>query len=291
MTPREDSYHEIITLFLSGYYFCCRQMFSSDGHIRKWMKDEHEIGRAYEDLDGVYSSTVEKLMLEVIMLILTARRGTTIFLCHSKRNIDKILGENNLNYLLQTLSGNELLELKADLWLCGLYKDANIGHELKEINQLIYAPIARFSQRERYKISCIVDDILDECGTYGEIRILFLEHYYHYCRIKLASPSPWAKGEREIYYAYTQLQALLETPFEGLMLEVLLLILDAGRSTPAFQKEHRDKIHILLDQYDFVSMVIEQLPEIGAWEFGSDLVRLGFWDYKEFIGRLETYNS
>ncbi|MFG9943215.1 hypothetical protein ACG3RN_20975 [Pseudomonas aeruginosa] len=53
--------------------------------------------------------------------------------------------------------------------------------------------------------------------------------YYNYCRVKLNHQSPWVEGESEVGYAYSELENSFDLPIEKLMLEVLALILSAGR--------------------------------------------------------------
>jgi len=291
MIFREDNYYEIITLFLNGYYFYCRQNFESDGRAKKCMEYESERSVAHEDIYSPNKSPVEQLILEVVYLVLAIRNGNKNFFSHAADTIKNILKNYHLSYFMEILPKDERLEFKADLWLCGLYENIDEKHEAEEIYSLIHKPLIRLSQRRRSYLSSIVENILNEVGVYGELRIWFLEHYYYYCRIKLFARTPWLREEREIYYAYAKLKNELNLPLEQLMLEVLLLILDAGRSPLAFQEKHREKIHLLLKKHDFMSLAIEKLPEIGALELASDLSSLGFWDYKEFSRKLEYYNS
>jgi len=289
MIAREDNYYEIINMFLSGYYCYCKGVFNSGGRARKWMEGEHERGGAYEGLDGVHHSPIEKLMLEVVSIILEAKRGSVQFFSYKKEIVGRILNNYELSELLRILPENERSEFKVDLWLCGFYAEADTENEIEKLRQLIHKPPLPLSQRKIDGLSFIVEDILNEEGIYGEITLWFLEHYYHYCRLKLASGSPWLKDEWELYYAYYQLQPVFTAPLEQLILEAALLILDAGRSPLAFQERHREKIRKLLECHDFMSIAIERLPEIGASELASDLSSLGFWNYKKFSERLESH--
>ncbi|MCP1443231.1 hypothetical protein J3D54_002363 [Pseudomonas sp. GGS8] len=111
---------------------------------------------------------------------------------------------------------------------------------------------------------------MEERVTYGEIRAWFLGSYYSYCRVKLSHQSPWAEGESEAGYAYSELENSFDLPIEKLMLEVLALILSAGRSSEKIQKYHLDVISGLLKQIELPS-VLEELPSDEAAELIEDL--------------------
>ncbi len=72
---------------------------------------------------------------------------------------------------------------------------------------------------------------MEDRVAYSEIRAWFLGCYYNYCRVKLGHQSPWREGESEAGYAYSELEKTFDRPIEKLMLEVLALVLSAGRSS------------------------------------------------------------
>ena len=115
---------------------------------------------------------------------------------------------------------------------------------------------------------------MEERVTYGEIRAWFLGSYYSYCRIKLSHQSPWSEGESEAGYAYGELENSFEMPIEKLMLEVLTLVLSAGRFSDEVKKYHLDIIYGLLREID-ISSVLEGLPPDEAVELRADLDALG----------------
>ncbi|CAI8816785.1 MULTISPECIES: Imm2 family immunity protein [Pseudomonas] len=117
---------------------------------------------------------------------------------------------------------------------------------------------------------------MEERVTYGEIRAWFLGSYYNYCRVKLSHQYPWIEGESEVGYAYSELENSFDLPIEKLMLEVLSLILSAGRSSEKVQKYHQDAISELLRKID-LSSVLEELPPDEAAELVGDLRVLGFY--------------
>jgi len=290
MMPREDNYYEIISLFLSGYHCYCRnKFFNTDGKAEKWLENEDERAWAHESNYDPHKSPVEQLMLEVVSIILEAKRGSAQFVRYKKEVINGILKEHELAELLQALLEDEELEFKTDLWLCGFYKGVDVS-EIDKMLQLIHKPFIPLLKKS-IGLSLAIEDCLTEGGQYDEITTRLVEYYYYYCRIKLASNNYWLKGEWELYYAYYQLQPVFTTPLEQLILEAALLILDAGRSPLAFQEIHRERVRKLLECHDFMSIAIEKLPEIGARELASDLSSLGFWNYKKFSERLESHYS
>lgn len=106
--------------------------------------------------------------------------------------------------------------------------------------------------------------------TYGEIRAWFLGSYYSYCKVKLSHQSPWAEGESEVGYAYGELENSFELPVEKLMLEVIALVLSAGRSSEKVKKYHLDIISKLLEEIE-LSDIFEDFSPDELVEFKGDL--------------------
>ncbi|NTX93380.1 MULTISPECIES: Imm2 family immunity protein [unclassified Pseudomonas] len=117
---------------------------------------------------------------------------------------------------------------------------------------------------------------MEERVTYGEIRAWFLGSYYSYCRGKLSDKSPWIEGESEVGYAYMELENSFDMPIEKLMLEVLALVLSAGRSSEEVERYHLNAISGLLAEID-ISSVFESLPSEEAAELRADLKVLGLY--------------
>ncbi|MDW3716533.1 MULTISPECIES: Imm2 family immunity protein [unclassified Pseudomonas] len=115
---------------------------------------------------------------------------------------------------------------------------------------------------------------MEDRVSYGEIRAMFLSCYYNYCKLKLKSSSAWVEGESEAGYAYGELENAFDMPVENLMLEVLALVMQAGRASLQTQKYHKDAICSLLSDRS-ISDVLEGLPAEEVDEFKADLVVLG----------------
>lgn len=115
---------------------------------------------------------------------------------------------------------------------------------------------------------------MEDRVTYGEIRAWFLGSYYSYCKVKLSHQSSWAEGESEVGYAYGELENSFELPIEKLMLEVIALILSAGRSPEKVQKYHLDTISKLLEEFE-LSSILKDLPSDEVVELKDDLRLLG----------------
>ncbi len=75
-------------------------------------------------------------------------------------------------------------------------------------------------------------------------------------------------------YAYGELENSFELPIEKLMLEVIALILSAGRSPEKVQKYHLDAISKLLEEFELFS-ILEDLPSDEVVELKDDLRLLG----------------
>lgn len=116
---------------------------------------------------------------------------------------------------------------------------------------------------------------MEEITTYRELREYFLSRYYGYCRTKLNHKSRWSEGESEVGYAYSEFDNSFDTPVEKLMLEVLSLILDAGRAKENIQEYHRSAIRKIFDENELSDM-LKKIPAEDASELKSDLRILGF---------------
>ena len=118
-------------------------------------------------------------------------------------------------------------------------------------------------------------DFPDEQRTpYRLVRWWLLDCYYTYCRSKIRNTKTWGKGwlpnEHEIHWAYEQCEFLYQYPIEQLMLEVLTLILNAGRGPSTVELYHRSKIAAILKENDLREM-LQNLPVEVRNEFEHDL--------------------
>lgn len=117
----------------------------------------------------------------------------------------------------------------------------------------------------------------DERVPYKLMRWWLLDCYYIYCRGRIPGIKrwqyPWAEGERELDYAYEQFEYAFSRPIENLMLEVLTLVLDAGRGSKLFEIERRAKISQILKENSLSEMLCE-LPNDERRQFEGDLALL-----------------
>ncbi|MCW3482193.1 Imm2 family immunity protein [Neisseriaceae bacterium JH1-16] len=109
---------------------------------------------------------------------------------------------------------------------------------------------------------------MEERVSYAEIRAWFLECYYQYCQTKLFHLQQWVAGEYEFGFAYEEYSNAFSSDVERLMLEVLTLILAAGRGQ--VETFHRERIAELLSGIDLQTLLAE-LPYEEAEEFRRDL--------------------
>ncbi|WP_239384284.1 Imm2 family immunity protein [Delftia tsuruhatensis] len=112
--------------------------------------------------------------------------------------------------------------------------------------------------------------------SYGEMRNYFLSCYYEYCRLKLRDCNEWVAGESEAGYAYGEFENSFEIPIEKLMLEVLALIMLAGRSSEEIKNFHLNSIANILKSMDLAS-VLQELPADEKDELVTDLKILGLF--------------
>lgn len=117
----------------------------------------------------------------------------------------------------------------------------------------------------------------DERVPYKLMRWWLLDCYYIYCRGRIKESKrwnlPWQQNEHELGYAYEQCEFAYSRPIEVLMLEVLALLLDAGRGSKLFEIEHRAKIAEVLKN-NVLSEMLSQLPKEERSEFEYDLALL-----------------
>lgn len=111
---------------------------------------------------------------------------------------------------------------------------------------------------------------MEDRVTYAEIRAWFLGSYCSYCRVKLRHRSAWVEGESEVGFAYSELENSFDLPVEKLMLEILALVLSAGRSSESVKQYHMDAALMLIEQIDLSSM-LKELPPEEAVDLVEDL--------------------
>lgn len=110
-------YAEIKSDFLDCYYQYCQNKI---GEI--WISGEHERGWAYDQWFTGYDLPTEKLMLEVIAMILNSGRSKQSDLFH-RAQIEKILVKHSLEQILNCLIGEELVDFTYDLKLLGYLQE------------------------------------------------------------------------------------------------------------------------------------------------------------------------
>ncbi|PVZ15420.1 MULTISPECIES: Imm2 family immunity protein [unclassified Pseudomonas] len=111
------TYGEIRAWFLGRYYSYCKVKLS---HQSSWAEGESEVGYAYGELENSFELPVERLMLEVTALILSAGRSPEKVKEYHLHAISKLLDDIELSYILEGLPSDEVAELKDDLKLLGI---------------------------------------------------------------------------------------------------------------------------------------------------------------------------
>lgn len=116
----------------------------------------------------------------------------------------------------------------------------------------------------------------DERVTYRVMRLWFLDCAYKCCRNSIHYNNRWHEPalnhQIEYAWAYEQSESLY-TPIEQLMLEVIALILYAGRAKMEIESAHRKKITDILSKNSLQSL-LSKLPNHERQELEEDLKTL-----------------
>ncbi|MGQ8708491.1 Imm2 family immunity protein [Serratia sp. TSA_198.1] len=117
-----------------------------------------------------------------------------------------------------------------------------------------------------------------EIMTYDEIKNSFGGACYSYCQNKTMVARKhgmgWGENESEQAFAYEALENSFSSPVEGLMLEVITLIMMAGRGTQQADKYHRDIIADILSK-NTLDDIIQHVDEDEKKELLYDMSILG----------------
>lgn len=109
---------------------------------------------------------------------------------------------------------------------------------------------------------------------YTLIHWRFLDHLYQYARIPGNFNSDWGTGwdryEQQSEFAYEKIAPSLQRPVEKLMIEIVVLLLAAGRQLPSFDEFHRNKIAAILDD-SALEDLMSMLGHDERREFRDDL--------------------
>jgi hypothetical protein len=109
---------------------------------------------------------------------------------------------------------------------------------------------------------------------YRLMRWWFLDAAYVCCRGDIHYNNRWHApplgSQSEYTWAYSQYQDSYSRPIENLMLEVVVLILYAGRASEQTESTHRQAIADILKKHDLKTMLAE-LPADERREFVEDM--------------------
>jgi hypothetical protein len=106
--------------FLGGAYRYCQHAYGENHGWHKHWADEYS--GSYEQYESAFDHPLEKLMLEVLLLIMVSGRNAQYerFESYHRAKITAILEKNDLGEMLKMLQGDELNEFKYDLRLLKL---------------------------------------------------------------------------------------------------------------------------------------------------------------------------
>ncbi|MEI7343083.1 hypothetical protein WCT87_16590 [Pectobacterium brasiliense] len=118
---------------------------------------------------------------------------------------------------------------------------------------------------------------------YKEIKESFLIKYYDCCRNMIFVKNKGKEIEniyfQEIGYAYDQAEGSYYLPIENLMLEVLSLIMIAGRGPEITERYHREMIEKILVEHP-LEPLLEEITEEEKSDLLYDMSLLGLVDKK-----------
>jgi hypothetical protein len=97
---------------------------------------------------------------------------------------------------------------------------------------------------------------------------------YEYCRVKTRGRDGWVAGETEAGFARDQFDEVFDSDIENLMLEVIVLVLAAGREPPNVRQSGISRAQSLLKKVGATNLV-GLLGEDDASELRHDLKILG----------------
>ena len=119
--------------------------------------------------------------------------------------------------------------------------------------------------------------------TYYELKAEFLDCFYSCCRSKLdtykKTGEKWGYSGEEIAYAYYQYENAFERPIENLMLNVLTLILKAGRGLKDVESNLRKFITDILTE-NSLEELIKDIGEDEKKDLLYDMQLLGLIEKK-----------
>lgn len=118
------TYGEIREMVLGCFYDCCRHILSTKKKLGassfKPSYDGYEIGYASYQFECTPFLAIEKLMLEVFILILMAGRGPKDVENNYRNSISAILKKTNIESLIEGIGEDEKSDLLYDMELLGL---------------------------------------------------------------------------------------------------------------------------------------------------------------------------
>lgn len=121
MTRKLISYDEIRRYFLDCFYENRRQLIKhSQNQTLPPVDQLKEVSYAYYQWENAYDLPVEKLMLDVLALIMLAGCDAAVFVDYLQKNILDILDRYTLDELLQEIDEDSKSELVYDLIFLGM---------------------------------------------------------------------------------------------------------------------------------------------------------------------------
>ena len=108
---------------LDCYYTYCRSKLRERSMGKgggRWLPYEHELGYAYEQFELSFELPIERLMLEILTLVLNGGRGPEALEPFHRAKIAAILDTNDLTEMLNELPDAERREFEHDIRLLSI---------------------------------------------------------------------------------------------------------------------------------------------------------------------------
>lgn len=248
--------------FFSRCYSYCGFKFNVARQIMKpWAPNEHESAYAEDELELAFDLPIENLMFQVFAAIMAGGLQSEQYRRHTEQRIRAILDGRQVNQLLECLDGEELLAFREDLALFNIALMPTTRHDDALLDAVDSGKWPG-----------------DQRVPYALIRWRFQDQLYRYARMPANFhcqwEGGWARHEQQSGFAYQAIAPSLVRPLEQLMLEVLVLVLAAGRQSSPFDEPHRHKVAALLAELDRDD-ILGQLRDDERADFTRDMASIG----------------
>ena len=249
-----------LDVFARGAISDGRSHARRDGGWNPWGIGVLEVNSTYCDTVDIFARPIEDLMLDVLMIQLSAGRQPALPEQLQLERIHRVIALHGLETLLGELPTIERREFERDLFTIGVVGPWD-GSKFNAMQCMpARPPIAQAVLDEpRWTHERFLHEIIWRCVDA--------------CRAK-ALPGgrwqPWQPGELAVSHAHAALEGSFERPIEQLMLDVIALVFAAGRFTPSAEERLLARVQNLIAEHTLRDL-LELLSNSEREEFERDL--------------------